>query len=182
MGLWRARAFALRYRRRVQLATDVWFEQMPSLSGCGRLVIADGVRFGERCSIQVEDSATVFLGPGCYLNGTRIIAADDVVIGARCILGPCTLMTSDWHGVSLPRNGAGSNVQHGPIRLGDDVWLAEACAVLRGVTIGDRSVVGYGSVVTRDVASEALVVSQQLRTVRRLNTGVNIDVTIGSRG
>ena len=55
-----------------------------------------------------------------------------------------------------------------PIVIGDDVWIGGGGIVLAGVTIGDRSVIGAGAVVTRDVPSDVVVVGNPARIVRRL--------------
>ena len=55
-----------------------------------------------------------------------------------------------------------------PISIGDDVWIGGGAIVLPGVTIGDRAVVGAGSVVTRDIAADAIVAGNPARAVRDL--------------
>jgi maltose O-acetyltransferase len=55
-----------------------------------------------------------------------------------------------------------------PIRIGNDVWIGGAAVVLPGVTIGDRSVVGAGTVVVRDVPPDTVVVGNPARVVRTL--------------
>ncbi len=55
-----------------------------------------------------------------------------------------------------------------PIVIGDDVWIGGGAIVLAGVTIGDRSVIGAGSVVTKDVPSDVVVVGNPAKIVRRL--------------
>ena len=55
-----------------------------------------------------------------------------------------------------------------PIVIGDDVWIGGGAIVLAGVTVGDRSVIGAGSVVTRDVPSDVVVVGNPAKIVRRL--------------
>jgi len=55
-----------------------------------------------------------------------------------------------------------------PIVIGDDVWIGGGGIVLAGVTIGDRSVVGAGAVVTKDVPSDVVVVGNPARVVKTL--------------
>ena len=55
-----------------------------------------------------------------------------------------------------------------PIRIGDDVWIGGGAIVLPGVTIGDRSVIAAGSVVTRDVPPDTLVAGNPARPLRQL--------------
>jgi maltose O-acetyltransferase len=55
-----------------------------------------------------------------------------------------------------------------PITIGADVWIGAGALVLPGVTIGDRSVIGAGSVVTRDIPAGVLAVGNPCRVVRTL--------------
>lgn len=55
-----------------------------------------------------------------------------------------------------------------PVRIGNNVWIAPRCTILKGVTIGDNAVVATGSVVTKDVPANTLVAGVPARVVRRL--------------
>jgi maltose O-acetyltransferase len=54
------------------------------------------------------------------------------------------------------------------VTIGSDVWVGGAAIILPGVTVGDRAVIGAGSVVTKDVPAGALVVGNPARVVRQL--------------
>jgi acetyltransferase-like isoleucine patch superfamily enzyme len=56
-----------------------------------------------------------------------------------------------------------------PISVGDDVWLGSGVIVLPGVTIGDRSTVGAGSVVTDDIPPDCLALGAPAKVVRSLD-------------
>ncbi|MGY1607517.1 MULTISPECIES: DapH/DapD/GlmU-related protein [unclassified Geodermatophilus] len=58
-----------------------------------------------------------------------------------------------------------------PITIGDDVWLGGGAIVLPGVTIGENTVVGAGSVVTRDLPADVVAVGNPARVVRTLERG-----------
>jgi maltose O-acetyltransferase len=55
-----------------------------------------------------------------------------------------------------------------PIRIGSDVWVGGAAVICPGVTIGDRSVIGAGSVVTRDVSADVFAAGNPCRVIRQL--------------
>ena len=57
-----------------------------------------------------------------------------------------------------------------PVTVGSDVWVGGGATLLPGVTVGDRSVIGAGSVVTRDVPSDCVVAGNPARVIRRLDT------------
>ncbi|MBQ3301685.1 MAG: maltose O-acetyltransferase, partial [Eggerthellaceae bacterium] len=55
-----------------------------------------------------------------------------------------------------------------PVRIGNDVWVGAGAIILAGVTIGDKAVIGAGSVVTRDVPERVVVAGSPARVIRRL--------------
>jgi acetyltransferase-like isoleucine patch superfamily enzyme len=61
-------------------------------------------------------------------------------------------------------------VRVAPTRLGNNVWIGRGAIVVPGVTIGDHSVVGAGSVVTHDVPPLTLVAGNPARPIRTLSS------------
>jgi acetyltransferase-like isoleucine patch superfamily enzyme len=128
----------------------------------GRLVIGGKgrVTIGPRCEVKsatlwaIAADSVVTVGADCYLNGPEVAARQSVRIGERCEIGSALIYDTDFH--SLQRVPRGS-VQSAPIVIEDDVWLAARTAVLRGVRIGARSVVGMGVVVAGSVDADTLL-------------------------
>jgi acetyltransferase-like isoleucine patch superfamily enzyme len=123
---------------------------------------------GGRNRISAASGGTVSIGGGTFLNGIEIFANDTVEIGPQCIIGDCWISTSDFHAVGRDRADPSAPVRTGPVHIGRNVWLAARTAVLRGVSIGDDSVVAFGTVVAQDVPPGVVVAGQQLRVVREL--------------
>jgi maltose O-acetyltransferase len=142
------------------------------LGGPGRITIGDGVNAWAREESNVlltfNSDAEIRVGNNVRLNGAGIQAASCVTVGDDCILGSCTIVDTDHHSVELRRHEPGAPVSSKPIVLGRNVWVAGAAAVLKGVTIGDDSVVGYGAVVTADVPAGVVVAGNPARVVRNL--------------
>jgi acetyltransferase-like isoleucine patch superfamily enzyme len=135
----------------------------------GRIDIGDRVRF-EASIVPTQLStgvgAKLSIGPMTYLNyGVSVGAEQEVLIGANCLIGQYTLiMDSDYHDVAtraMPGPVA-------PVIIEDNVWLAARVVVLKGVRIGRGSVVGVGSVVTRDIPAGCLAVGSPARVIRHL--------------
>ena len=83
------------------------------------------------------------------------------------MIGPnCTLATS-IHPVS-PRLRKYKIRRNRQIHIGCNVWLGAGAIILRGVTIGDNSIVGAGSVVTKDVPANVIVVGNPARVLRQI--------------
>lgn len=97
-------------------------------------------------------------------------------IGARCEIGP-TQHPSDWLTTSpFPYQDVFSTApaeaqlethnELAPVTIGNDVWIGTGAAVMGGVTIGDGSIVAYGSVVTRDVEPYSVVGGVPAKLIR----------------
>ena len=67
-----------------------------------------------------------------------------------------------------------------PTRIGDDCWLGEKVAVLRGVTIGRGCIIGAHSVVTRDLPERTVAVGAPARVIRRWDDKIGGWVAVGS--
>lgn len=111
---------------------------------------------------RIEIGDYVFIGPG-----VRISAANEITIGNNCLIASGVYITdSDWHGlynrVALPD-------LFRPVTIHDNVWLGDSCIVLKGVTIGENSVVGAGAVVTRDVPPNTVVSGNPAQEVKKLD-------------
>lgn len=125
----------------------------------GNCALFSGVR------LECWRGALIAIGDGTYLNrGTEIVAARSVRIGRDCkIARDVIIMDTDQHGI-----GDGS-APVAPVRIGDRVWIGARAIVLKGVSVGDDSVIGAGSVVTRDVPERSVVAGVPARLLRRLD-------------
>ncbi|MBK8992745.1 MAG: acyltransferase [Gammaproteobacteria bacterium] len=77
-----------------------------------------------------------------------------------------TITDSDWHGIY---DRIERNAEPAPIRIGNNVWIGDRATVLKGVTIGDNSIVGAGAVVARDVPANVVVAGNPARVVKELD-------------
>jgi maltose O-acetyltransferase len=112
---------------------------------------------------------TIAVGSNVRLNGVGLMAKRGITIGNNCILGSTLLVDTDFHSLRRDRaTNPHAPVQSAPINVQDNVWLAGQTVVLKGVTIGANSVVGFRAVVTRDVPPDVVVAGNPARVVRHL--------------
>ena len=113
-------------------------------------------------------SATIRLGDYCLVSpGTRISAAESISIGHGCMFAAnCYISDSDWHGVY---NRTRPFRCTKPITLADNVWLGERVIVCKGVSIGENSVIGAGSVVTRDIPANVVAAGNPAKVIKPIN-------------
>lgn len=77
------------------------------------------------------------------------------------------LSDADWHDIHHRIYAPGATA---PIRLGKNVWVGDSALVMKGVTIGDNSVIGAYSVVSKDVPANTIVAGNPARVIRELDS------------
>ncbi|HET8843584.1 MAG TPA: hypothetical protein VFN35_19125 [Ktedonobacteraceae bacterium] len=86
-------------------------------------------------------------------------------------MGSVVILDTDFHSIRSDRRmNPNANVRRASITIGNNVWLAGQTAVLKGVTIGENSVVGFRGVVTGNVPPNVIVAGNPAQVVRRLDT------------
>jgi acetyltransferase-like isoleucine patch superfamily enzyme len=98
------------------------------------------------------DGARVELARGAFLNGCHLSAKTTVALGEKAQVGPGSrVFDSDQHDFDHERPE-----QMAPVTIGAWAWVAADVTVLKGVSIGEHSIVGARSLVTRDVPPHSL--------------------------
>lgn len=132
-------------------------------------IVADRARPVEICGWgSPEDHGQVQLGAHCLiLPGVRIQSATRIEIGDDCMVAAGAYITdADWHGLYDRTHEGGARA---PVTLGNNVWIGEGACVLKGVTIGENSVVGARAVVAEDVPANVVVAGNPARVVKGLD-------------
>lgn len=142
------------------------------LGGPGRIHIGRGCNAWARAESNVlltfSVDAAIQIGDNVRLNGAGLQAASGITVGDDCILGSCTIVDTDHHLVTVDRRRSTAPAATAPIRIGRNVWVAGMAAVLKGVTIGDDSVVAFGALVASDVPAGVVVAGNPARVVKNL--------------
>jgi maltose O-acetyltransferase len=121
------------------------------------------------CELSSHDGGQLEIGDRVFLNhGCSISAHSSVRIGDDCKIGQYALILDcDFHDLTTPAHD-GSHGPPSPVVLEGGVWLSARVTVLKGVTIGRSSVIGAGSVVTRDIPAGVVAGGVPARVLRKL--------------
>jgi len=107
--------------------------------------------------------AKIEIGNGCGFSGTVIGAFLRIKLGNNVRCGANTLITDgDWHHDD-PRAGAPRAIE-----IEDNVWLGEGVKILKGVHIGKNTVIGAGSVVTKNIPANVIAAGNPCRIIKDL--------------
>ncbi len=106
------------------------------------------------------------LGDRVYLNaGCTILDTAPVRIGDGTMLGPAVQIYCAEHAKDPDLRARGLEIAH-PVTIGKNVWIGGAAVILPGITIGDRAIIGAGSVVTKSVAADKTVAGNPARPIK----------------
>ncbi|KOO48627.1 sugar O-acetyltransferase [Priestia koreensis] len=111
----------------------------------------------------------VHFGNGVYANFNLTLVDDtDIYVGDNVMFGPNVIVSAGTHPIhpELRRKQAQFNV---PIHIGNNVWIGAQAVILPGVRIGDNSVIGAGSIVTKDIPANVVAVGNPCKVVREIN-------------
>lgn len=169
VAAWARAQWFLRNADSIGTRCRVWGK--PRIVNSGRLVAGDRLQLLSRVAttdIVVGDGGTLEIGDRVYINhGTSIGATELVRIGSDCSIGThVVMMDNDFHRIEPERRRERPASQ--PIVLEPNVWLGASVIVLRGVTIGEGSAIGAGSVVTSNIPPRSLAVGSPARVIRSL--------------
>jgi galactoside O-acetyltransferase len=128
---------------------------------------------GEGCYLEPPfhanwGGANVTFGNGVYANFNLTLVDDGpITVGNNVMFGPNVVVTTAGHPI-LPELRVRAAQYNLPVTIGDNVWIGSSVQIMPGVTIGENTVVGAGSVVTRDLPANVVAVGVPCRVVREI--------------
>lgn len=128
---------------------------------------------GENCYIEQPFYANfggkhVHLGKQVYANSHLTLVDDThIYIGDYTMIGPNVTLATAGHPI-LPELRVKGLQFNMPVHIGKNCWLGAGVVVMPGVTIGDNSVIGAGSIVTKDIPANVVAVGNPCRVLRKI--------------
>lgn len=128
---------------------------------------------GEDCYIEPPLHSNfgghhVHFGKGIYANYNLTLVDDThIYVGDYTMIGPNVTIATAGHPIlpELREKGYQYNV---PVRIGRNCWIGAGAILLPGVTVGDNTVIGAGSVVTKDIPANVVAVGNPCRVLREI--------------
>lgn len=163
------------------------------ISGWGEIVIGDDFRCSSGADINplcrnlrgafhtVTPSSKIVIGDRVGMSSPCIWAKEKITIGNDVqIGGDCLILDNDAHPhdyiqrrrVYCEEIGVRNYLEMIPaasITIGNDVWIGTRCIILKGVTIGDRSIIAAGSVVISDIPADCIAGGNPCKVIKRIN-------------
>lgn len=145
------------YSLRVKIGKRLSVCTKMRIIGPGVVDIGTNVKIDEPVVLRTRNKhSKIIIGDNTYLNGTQIDCTSMIVIGKKAMLANCILMDTDFHSTDPLHREDPTYIKTSPITIGDNTWLTTGVMVLKGVTIGNNSVITPRVVVNRPVPSNVV--------------------------
>jgi acetyltransferase-like isoleucine patch superfamily enzyme len=120
-----------------------------------------------------QAGAVLEIGNNFGMTGGSIVAAERISIGDNVNVGAnTTILDTDFHPLNpTERQMHPQDAHTAPIVIEDHVFIGMNCMILKGVTIGQGSVIGAGSVVTKSIPPGVIAAGNPARVIRKLELG-----------
>jgi acetyltransferase-like isoleucine patch superfamily enzyme len=138
-------------------------------SGFGDNPVGGALRTG----IWVNRGGRLSVGHGVGISNTTLVCSSAITIGDGTFIGGGTnIYDTDFHSLDpqVRVHGRDDQVKTAPVYIGRECFIGGHCIVLKGVTIGDQSIVAAGSVVTSDIPSGEIWGGNPARVIRKATT------------
>lgn len=111
----------------------------------------------------------ISVGDNFYANHNLVILdCTKITIGNNVFIGPDCLFSAAEHPIDFEQRNKGLEIAL-PITIGNNVWIGGKTTIIAGVSIGDNSVIGAGSVVTKDIPPNVVAFGNPCKVFRNIN-------------
>ena len=168
---------------RVKTSGRVRLSGFPLIKNKGRISLGAGCDFRSlssftalgvphRCIFNTFSSnSEIIIGKDCGFSGAVICAKERVIIGDRVQIGSgAVICDTDFHPLDYNIRGSDDDLilaESSPVSIGDDCFIGARTIILKGVSVGARTIVGAGSVVTKNVPADVVVAGNPAKNVRK---------------
>lgn len=127
-----------------------------------------------RGAIELEKGANVIVGNNVGISSSCLWIYDFLRIGDGTKIGAdCIILDSDAHSLDyiqrMKSDTDRPNAKKSGITIGKNVLIGTRCIILKGVRIGDRSIIGSGSVVTKDIPDDCIAAGNPCKVIKKIN-------------
>ncbi|MDY3316187.1 acyltransferase [Riemerella anatipestifer] len=147
-----------RYSSNLKFGDFCNFSFYPSL---GDIQLGDGVSIRNYCNILVGNEAQLIIGDNVFMNNyCSINCLDRIEIGNNTLFGEGVKLYDHNHQYTSEKIER-YIFNKGGIKIGENCWLGSNVVVLKGVTIGDNTIVGAGCTIYKDIPANSIVINKQ---------------------
>lgn len=133
----------------------------------GKLSVGRFLMTSGPCYIKLGEQGKLEIGNKCFMNhNVSITCNDSILIGDDCNIANNVVIVDHDH--KIGNNGVESGLVGEPVKIGNNVWIGANATILKGVNIGDNSIIAAGAVVNDDVPQGELWGGVPARKIKNL--------------
>jgi acetyltransferase-like isoleucine patch superfamily enzyme len=156
--------------------TDISVDRVPYINGTPHIQLGSNIRISGLINIAAasKGAPTLVIGDGVFIgHGTTFAIASRISIGKYASIGGgCFIADTEGHSHYNPQapiwEVPAGDADVAPVTIEDGVQISRNVMILKGVTIGARSVIGAGSVVRSDIPPDSIVMGNPARVVKKM--------------
>lgn len=168
----------------IKIENNVKINGFPYFINNGKFKIEENVRInsglrynpigGMRyCSFVVKKGAKLYIGRGSGISNSSIVCTNRIIICDNVSIGGnVKIYDTDFHSIDYVSRVKGaqhdSEIKSRPIEIGDGAFIGASTIILKGVTIGCKSVIGAGSVVTKSIPENQIWAGNPIKFIRNI--------------
>ena len=146
-----------------------------------RIVIGDNVRINSsrasnpiggdtKTILFAKGEAKIRIADGCGISNATLFACESITLGKQVLVGGGTkIYDTDFHWLDFENRIRETGGKTSPITIKDGAFIGGNCIILKGVTIGEKSIIGAGSVVTKSVPDGEIWAGNPAEFIRKLD-------------
>lgn len=125
---------------------------------------------GKQLSPKLTIGDNVLMG-----RNTTILCANEVTIGDNTMFASYCFVSDENHGIDLSTGVRYEcqSIELSSVHIGNNCWIGEKAIILPGVSIGDNSIIGAGSVVTKSIPKDSIAVGNPAKVIKKYNFETN---------
>ena len=139
---------------------------------CNNKINSNSIGLIQPCVFNIlTEGSKIVIGDNVGISGSTICATKRITIGDNVLIGSgCLIIDTDAHPLNWEerREGHYNRAKSSPVVIENDVFIGARSIILKGVTVGERAIIGAGSVVTHDVPADSIVVGNPAKVVKRV--------------
>lgn len=170
------------YRKKVNFNKKLIINGRIKICSKGNLTFGSNIRINSgknyniiggdtRTNLIVFNDAELIIGNNTGISNTTIVAKDKIVIGDYVnIGGGCKIYDTDFHSINYDERimTEDPGIVSKPVYIKDGAFIGAHCIILKGVTIGEKAVVGAGSVVTKDIPPNEVWAGNPAKFIKKI--------------
>ena len=159
----------IKYQNPIRLNAGARFSRRPG----GKIILGKHVSMNHNSRLGVTENAMIKIGDNAGIGDNNVIVArEKIEIGNNSMFGPNVCIYDHDH--VFKTSGIIRNLGYNtaPVKIEDNVWLGAGVIVLKGVTIGEGSVIAAGTVITKDVPKNSIVYNKRELVIKERIEGM----------